>query len=105
MRVFLIYYKAINSLNIPISAAYTLLMGAAMGKAGSAIVTSFALCFATGGLWLSVFLYNLRSGKHYFFYYNNHLSKLRLFVYTTLLNLLLAVLLFIIQMFWQWSMN
>lgn len=109
MRIFLIYYKAINSLNIPISAAYTMLMGAAREEGWMWILLhfayTFACCFVTAGLWLSVFLYNLKPGKHYYFYYNNGLSKLQLFLYTTLANLLVVPFLFILQKLLQWVMN
>lgn len=87
MKALFHYYKEIQYFNIPLS-----LIVAVFGMLGSehmvqGFVATFFLSLLTGGYLLSLYFYELRNKKRYYFYYNKGYSKLRLMLYGFLINL------------------
>lgn len=97
MKALFHYYKEIQYFNIPLS-----LIVAVFGMLGSehmlqGFVATFFLSLLTGGYLLSLYFYELRNKKRYYFYYNKGYSKLRLMLYCFLINLGIFFAVFLVK--------
>ncbi|RAI94936.1 hypothetical protein [Algoriphagus yeomjeoni] len=92
MRSLFLYYKQINSFNIPFSLSIALLV---LSERGSFSVFFF-LPLLTVGFLLSLYLYQVRYANQYFFYYNLGLDKLKLIGFTFGINASIALVYFLI---------
>lgn len=97
MRAFFHFYKEIQYFNIPFS-----LVVAVFGMIGSedmlqGFVFTFFLSLLSGGYLLSLYFYELRNKKRYYFYYNKGFSRLTLVLYCFLCNLGVFVLFFLLK--------
>lgn len=86
MKSILLFYFELCVINIP----FSFLIGLLSGSLG----TGFPLSLASGGMLLSLYLYN---AEKYFFFYNRGISKQKLLVSAALLNLALALLILFLQ--------
>lgn len=91
MRTLLFFYKQIFLLNFWFSLCLTLL-GLYLIEG---LFLIFIINFTTFGYALSLFYFELMRKPHYYFYYNLGYSKVHLFGFGALANLLIAVLLYI----------
>ncbi len=102
-RIFAVYYKKSQTLNI----VFSLLTAAVVGGIGYNYLLSFWISTMTGGYLLSVYLYELRYKQQYYFYFNKGFSRRELLLCTYILNgVLLAVITFIItRILWLRSIH
>lgn len=103
MRIIWLFFKGLFLANFSIS-----LMIGGLGALDGGVdgyLKTFAKIFLTIGFALTVFFYNLRYKNYYFFYYNNHFSKISLYVYTSLLNLVVVGLIFLIKYLIGWCIS
>lgn len=91
-KLFYTYYKKSQALNF----FFSLLMAALGLSIGLNYFNCFAASIMTGGYVLSVYFYERRFQKQYYFYFNKGLSKRELLVYSYLLNGVLVAALMLI---------
>lgn len=91
MRTLLFFYKQIFLLNFWFSICFTLLGIYLIEN----LLLIFIINFTTFGYALSLFYFELMRKPVYYFYYNLGYSKVHLFGFGALANLLIAILLYI----------
>lgn len=92
MRSLFLFYKQINSFNIPFSFIIALLV---LSEGGSFAVFFF-LPLLTVGFLLSLYLYEVRYANQYFFYFNLGFDKVKLIGFTFGINATIALIYFLI---------
>lgn len=96
LRLALLFYKEFQSLNLPISLFFALVT---IAEAERIITHLFLVTFVlqiTGGFALTAFVFESRFKNRYFFYYNWGLSRLQLYGFTMLINMIGLIVLALI---------
>lgn len=78
-KIFFFFYKEIHRFNIPFSILAGLL---AMGVEPGSFLSVFLISFTSFGLFLALYLYEIRYGHRYYFYFNQGFSRLNLFIFS-----------------------
>lgn len=92
MRSLFLFYKQINSFNIPFSLIVALLASFEGGR----FDIFFFLPLLTLGYALSLYLFEVRYANQYFFYFNLGLGKIKLFAFCFGINAAIALIYFLI---------
>jgi len=95
--VLLHYFRSIQRFNLLFSVVTAIFAYVGGSRSIHAFLTTFWISLFSGGFLLALFLYDLRSKRQYYFYYNRGFSKLRLIVlsYLLLLPFLAAYMIFL----------
>jgi hypothetical protein len=99
MKALFHYYKEIQYFNVPVSVVVAVFGMLASENMLQGFMATFFLSLLSGGYFLSLYFYELRNKKRYYFYFNKGFSKLRLVLYCFLINLGLFVAVYLLKPF------
>jgi hypothetical protein len=85
--VLLHYFRSIQRFNVLFSVITALFAYVGAERSVPAFLNTFWISLFSGGFLLSLFLYELRYKRQYYFYHNKGFSKLKLIVLCYLLSL------------------
>lgn len=93
MKMVLLYHKKLLSFNLP----FSLFVGIMGVKITGGFFLSFWLSLMTGGFLLSFYFYEIRYKMEYYFFLNKGYSRLKLILYSYLLNTIFIILFILIK--------
>ncbi|MCH7402240.1 hypothetical protein ACFOUP_18460 [Belliella kenyensis] len=93
MKNILLYYREINSFNLP----FSILIGFLFLVLDENFLRGFMLSFISGGMFIALYLFEKRYKEKYYFYFNRGYSKLKLIAYTQVFNVLIFIIYFTLE--------
>lgn len=99
LRLYLHYHRQLLAFNLPFSLLVGVVSLAISAGGIVGLINGFSLSLLTGSFALSVYFYSQRYSQQYYFYHNMGISKQELIIGAYLLNVMLAVLLFLLKLY------
>ena len=98
-KPYLLYYRSLMSFMLPFSLLASIVSMGFSDNMLIGFINSLSLSILTGAFLLALFFYEQRYQNQYYFYHNLGISKIGLIVGSYLLNVAIAVLLFILKLY------